>query len=77
MGFEIRPPTTASDWKTNVQDNNQKPPDVCPARAEVDSEQMPKLTTSCYACNKPILCLQFNKFIVYCWSNNLERTGVE
>ena len=31
-------PGTAADWKTNVQDNNQKFSDVCQARTEADSE---------------------------------------
>jgi hypothetical protein len=53
MGFENRPPITAADWKTNVQDKLQKFSDVCQARPEADSEQMPKLTTSCHACTKP------------------------
>ena len=38
MGFEKRPPGTAADWKTNVQDKLQKFTDVCQARAEVNSE---------------------------------------
>ena len=59
MGFEKRPPGTAADWKTNVQDKLQKFSDVCQARAEADSEQMPKLTKSCHACTKPHVSSSF------------------
>ena len=31
----------------------KSPIDIRQARAEADSEQMPKLTTSCHACTKP------------------------
>ena len=40
-----------------VKDNKQKPKDACPARTAADSEQQPKLKTSCPAIAKPN-CMQ-------------------
>ena len=53
MGFEKRPPETAADWKTNVQDNNQKPTDVCPAQTTAAMLLKMKITTSCPNIAKP------------------------
>ena len=59
-------PGTAADLKTNVQDNNQKPTDVCPARTTVAMLLMMKIATSCpniakphVACCQNILCQSF------------------
>ena len=46
-------PGTADDWKTNVQDNNQKPTDVCPARTTAAILLKLKITTSCPNIAKP------------------------
>ena len=46
-------PETAADWKTNVQDNNQKPIDACLARTTAAMLLMPKITTSCPNIAKP------------------------
>ena len=46
-------PVTAADWKTNVQDNNQKPTDACPARTTAAMLLMMKITTSCPNIAKP------------------------
>ena len=46
-------PGTAADWKTNVQDNNQKSIDVCPARTTAAMLLMMKITTSCPNIAKP------------------------
>ena len=46
-------PGTADDWKTNVQDNNQKFSDVCPARTTAAMLLMLKMTTSCPNFAKP------------------------
>ena len=65
-------PVTATDGKTNVQDKLQKFIDLCQARAETDSEQMLKLTTSCHACTtcpvfsgKSLVSCCFLFFVVY------------
>ena len=52
-GFENRPPGTAADLKTNVQDYNQKPTDVCPARTTAAMLLKMKITTSCPNFAKP------------------------
>ena len=39
-------PGTAADWKTNVEDNNQKPTDACPARTTAAMLLMMKITMS-------------------------------
>ena len=46
-------PGTAADWKTNVQDNNQKFSDACPARTTAAMLLMMKITTSCPNIAKP------------------------
>ena len=46
-------PGTAADRKTNVQDNNQQPTDVCPARTTAAMLLKMKITTSCPNIAKP------------------------
>ena len=46
-------PGTSADLKTNVQDNNQKLTDVCPARTTAAMLLMMKITTSCPNIAKP------------------------
>ena len=51
-------PGTAADWKRNVQDNNQKPNDVCPARTTAAMLLKMKITMSCPNIAKPhVACM--------------------
>ena len=52
-------PVTAADWKTNVQDNNQKPTNACPARTTAAMLLMSKVTTSCPNIAKPHVVRRF------------------
>jgi hypothetical protein len=45
--------------KINVQDNNQKPTDVCPARTTAAMLLMMKITTSCPNIAKPHVVRSF------------------
>ena len=46
-------PGTSANWKTNVQDYNQKPTDACPARTTAAMLLMMKITTSSPNIAKP------------------------
>ena len=46
-------PGTAADYKTKVQDNNQKPTNVCPARTNAAMLLKMMITTSCPNIAKP------------------------
>ena len=52
-GFEKRPPGTNADSKVNLQDNNQKPTDVCPARTTAAMLLMMLIAMSCPNIAKP------------------------
>ena len=44
-------------------------------KADIDTQ--PIVNSQATITQNPILCLQFNKFIQYFKSNNIERTGAE